>query len=310
MSITFNQTRNEIIQDALYNIQAYGIGETVSNDDMRLCERRLNSMIKAWQAQGIHLFTLTEGNLFLEQGVAAYDMSSSSTSAHATNEYVSTTLTAAALIGAVNITVTSATGMAVSDNIGIINSDGDIIWETITSIAGTTIGVTALSTAVPSGAYVFAYTTKMDRPLRISRATLYNVVSETDVPLTKIARQQYFDMPTKLTTADTITQFYYDPQIGTGKLYVWPTPNTMTQVFKFTYERSLADMLTAAGNPDFPQEWLDAIIFNLSVKIAPAFGKSADMPTLKVLADEALNLVKGFDNEDADMYFTVDTQGH
>ena len=55
-TINFNEPRNEIISDALSMIRAYGVGETPSLSDIELGARTLNRMIKAWQADGIHLW--------------------------------------------------------------------------------------------------------------------------------------------------------------------------------------------------------------------------------------------------------------
>jgi len=74
-SINFTLTRDEIIQEALEQIGAIGIGDTISNSDITTCSRTLNLMVKAWEAQGIHLWTVTTQTVTLVEDQASYTLS-------------------------------------------------------------------------------------------------------------------------------------------------------------------------------------------------------------------------------------------
>jgi hypothetical protein len=62
---------------------------------------------------------------------------------------VETTLSAAAAVGTA-ITVTSATGIAVGDVIGVLMSDGRTHWTTVAALAGTSLTLAAALTATAS----------------------------------------------------------------------------------------------------------------------------------------------------------------
>ena len=66
-STDFNSTRNEIIYDALRRINVLGENEIASAYDLELTNRVLNRMVKAWEAQGIHLWTKSQAVLFLQK---------------------------------------------------------------------------------------------------------------------------------------------------------------------------------------------------------------------------------------------------
>ena len=58
-SFDFNMTRNEIIADALYTIQAIPIGHTPSAKDIAICARALNRLIKRLQNDHVFLNAVT-----------------------------------------------------------------------------------------------------------------------------------------------------------------------------------------------------------------------------------------------------------
>lgn len=54
-SFDFNMTRNQIISDSLYNIQAIALGHAPSAKDIDVCSRALNRLIKGLQNDHIYL---------------------------------------------------------------------------------------------------------------------------------------------------------------------------------------------------------------------------------------------------------------
>lgn len=60
-----------------------------------------------------------------------------------------------------------------------------------------------------------------------------------------------------------------------GDLYVFPTPATIdatnNKVY-IVYQDLSEDFLVTGDNPDFPQEWLDALKYGLAARLAPEYG--------------------------------------
>ena len=307
-SIDYNQTRNEIITDSLMLLGVLSPDQSISDSDLAFSDRILNKMVKAWMNQGIHLWTTTEATVFLTKGTEVYSLNSSSGD-HASNTVSETTLSANEASGQTVLSVTSSTGMTASDNVGIELDDGTLQWTTIVSVDSVTqITVTAsLTDDAASGNNVYAYTTRMGRPLDIIDVRLRND-NDDDQPVRQAGREEYFSMSDKDTEGDPLI-YYYDPQLTTGKLYVWPAPDAVSDRLKITYRRAIEDFDAAGNNPDFPQEWLDAITYNLAVRLAPAYKKDDKIiKTLAPMANDMLFNAKSWDNEYGSFFHQPDVE--
>jgi hypothetical protein len=283
-SVDFNLNRNQIINIAYGLLEMYEPGETISGEDQSFAENMLNMMVKDWQGKGVHLWNRREATLFTALSTAQYALGPSGT--HATNSYVSTTLSNAALAAATTISVTSSTGMTIGDNIGIKLTSGARQWTTISNIASTTITLAnALTGAAASGNTVVTYTTKMNRPIEIVQARRFDLVNSTDVEIDLVSHDVYQSIPNKTSSSDT-TLVYFDKQLTNSQLYVWPVPSDVDHIIKFTYYDSVEDFDASTDNPDFPQEWLLTLSYNLAVWLAHPCGKATKLQSLKPMADE------------------------
>lgn len=302
-SSDFIQTRDQIISDALSLLAILAAGETAQPADLTFCSNILNKMVKAWMAQGIHLWTEESGTIFLVNGQAQYNLIAGVTGAKASDGQgtpVETTLTANA--AGSSVIVTNSTGMAINDVIGVVLSDNTISWTTISGISGTTISLTApLSGSATSGSAVFTYTTQLPRVLSIQSARLRNN-SGFDKTMEIKPREDYMRIPQKAITGDPII-LYYSPQLLQGQVYVWPTPSDVNKRIEITYLRQIQDFDTGTDTPDLPQEWLEALTYNLAVRVAPAYGialasgGTTGNPSLLTMAAQMLEDMKAWDSE-------------
>lgn len=300
-STNFNQTRSEIIADALVLVGAIEAGETPSAEDSAYAVRQLNRMVKSWLAEGCHLWVQADAVLHLVEGQAQYSLGPAGKATLA-SDAVKTELSTAASSGASTITVDSITGIADGDNIGIELDDGTLQWTTVNGTpTGSTITLTAtLTGAAATDNHVYAYTTALERPLRVIDARRND---ETDVPVFMFSRNEYFATPNKTITG-TITQVYYDPQLTNGQLYVWPTPSTVKDRLFMTVYLPLDDFDETSNTPDFPQEWLDAIVWGLAYRLSVSYG--VPMATRESIRRDAVELkakVLMFDQEPESVYF-------
>jgi len=303
-SVNWTMNRDEIITDVLEDAGVIGAGDTPVADDINACAMKLNMMVKAWMAQGIHLWALEEATLFLAEGTQTYSLGSTGT--HCTNTYVHTTLSSDEATSSTSIGITSATGMSASDNIGVVLDDGTIHWTTISGAPGTTTTIaTGLASAATSGNVVFAYTSKINRPQRILSAYRRDI-DNNDTEITMTSREDYARLTNKLVEGKTV-QAFYDPQLTNGVLYAWPTPDNATDVIRFWYERVLEDFDAVTDNPDFPIEWAEAICAGLLYRIGRKFRKTqAEINDYKRDADEKLQIALGFDRESTSVMFQPD----
>lgn len=260
----------------------------------------LNIMIKSWKTKD-YLWKTTEGTLFLVNNQPSYKLDG--LTANATENYSTTTTTADAAAAATSIVVTSTSGFVIGYNIGVVQDNNTILWTTIANIVGLTITLTdALTYSATSGNNVYCYETKINRPELINSLRVRSSTG-TDLPTTALARDSYFNIPVKTNSARP-NQWYYDKQLSYGTIYLWPTPNSVSDTVNFTFQKMFFDIDSAATDPDFPIEWINALSLNLALRMARIKGKDFQFrEQLKRDADEALSDVQGYDREPASIYF-------
>ncbi len=305
-SVNFNETRDQIIQDALELLNVVDAGGIIQSTDTDRGIRSLNQLMKAWQAEGIKLWNKKQAAIFLQKSQASYILGATDHAA-LVSDYQTTTTTAAAVLGASTIDVTSATGMAISDNIGIELDDGTRQWTTITNISSLTLTLnTTLTAAAASGVTVITYTTKLNRPLQITSARVLDLDANSERITDMISYADYFDIPNKVATG-TPNQVMYDrSMITTGTAYVWPIPDGVTNILRISISELIEDFDASTDDPDVPQEWLLALSYNLAVYMAPFYGKYTELPAIKALADELKHNVLWYDNEISALSFEPD----
>ena len=299
-SVNFNQTRNEIIQDALALIGVYGVGRTISSEDMNFASNMLNKMVKTYQAEGLHLWSKEEAYLFIADNTASYTLDGSTARAALASGSVLTELNGAHSASATTLTVDSTTGMTAADVIGIVNDDDAVTWTTIVSVDSST-GLTitsGLDGACADNSNVYTFTSRINKPMRVlgMRRVTGGPSSPSSIPMMALSHQEYFDLPNKETNG-LPTHFYYNPDLSSGKLYMWPRPNDPEMYFEMTFERQLEDFDSSSDNPDFPTEWLECLTYQLAVRLAPAFGKSTMLQAIGPIAQDLYKQVSSFDTE-------------
>lgn len=272
---TFNETRDQLISDALGLLAVLAAGETAQSADITFCAQQLNSMVKAWVAQGIHLWTEESGTVFLVNGQAQYNLQAGASGAKAsdgTGTPVETTVLTTTSSGSSTISATTIVGMSSADVIGVCQNNNTILWTTINGApSGSTVTLTSpLTYQASAGNALYTYTTQLPRVLSIQSARLRNN-SGFDKMMDIKPREDYMRIPQKSLSGDPII-LYYSPQVTNGQIYVWPAPSDVNKRIEVTYLRQIQDFDNSSDNPDLPQEWLEAIKYNLAVRVAPAYG--------------------------------------
>lgn len=272
--------------------------------------RSLNLMVKAWQADGLHLWTKEEAVLWLVEDQPSYALGvGTTTHAALADDTVRTTISVAAVMGATSILVTSITDIADGDQIGILLDDNTLQWTTVNGApSGSTVQLDdALDDSVSVGNYVWAYTTALQRPTRVLDVRRRQAQNEIDIPIILLERPDYFAQPNKVTSPSQVTMVYYSPQLVQGILYIWPPPQVITDTIRFTFERPLEDFTALPQTADFPQEWIETLAYNLAYRLARKY--SFPINETALLRTDALAMKEkllGFDREYASVNFQPD----
>ena len=143
------------------------------------------------------------------------------------------------------------------------------------------------------------------RPLEVVETRFHYTTGGNEIPMIKWSRQEYFDEPLKSSTG-VPTQYYYDPQLGLGVLYIWPTWDTSPPgSIKGTVLSTIEDFDAASNTSDFPPEWFESLKFNLALRLAPEYGKEPSQ-MLVALALQTKEAASNWDREKSNIQFTID----
>lgn len=184
-------------------------------------------------------------------------------------------------------------------------ADGMPLWALRTTAIPLTAGVNAYNIGITK-------TINTDKPLKVIQAWIRDTTSNVDVPMRILTKQEYAILGNKTTSGKPI-QIYYEPLSDYGILHVFPTPAsidaTSNQIY-ITYQRPFEDFNISTDAPDFPQEWYDAVVYGLAVRLAPEYGLPIDQR--RVLAQEALDIkliAMSFGTEEGSIYFQSENRG-
>jgi len=283
-----SKTTNELAEEAFDILQIGADGETLGGDMIGRFKASANLLLKEWQSQGIHLWTYTEGTLFLTVDQEKYDFQDSDT--HIANTWYETTTTADTTAAANTILVTNADNIQNGDVIGIIQNNNNLFWTTVNGApAGLTVTLTDnITLATVSGAFVRNYragTATSPELIPVSRILNVRRQESTDyeIPIIFESRQEYFDLPNKSQSGTPIQAHYARQDLAgetSGTMYLWNAPSSSVPVINFTYERKLQILVGATDTVDLPDYAQLAFIYNVAVKLIPKYGSSqalADM---------------------------------
>ena len=304
-SKNFSYTRNDIINAALRKIGEYDPGETPGSDEVQDAAFSLNSLIQDFVTEGADIWLREELTLFVQKSQQKYLIGL--TGDHVTPSYQETTLSAAAASAATLLTVTSNTGVTVGDYIGVKVDDGSIHWTTVASLGTLTITLTtALDAAAASGNKVYSYTTKAYRPHSVLSDSMSRRYSDIDTTITLIGEEEYRGLSSKTQTG-VPTQAFFRASLDNSSLYLWPTGDGTVDKVVFIANYYPDDFDSAADSPDFPVEWVNALVWGLAAELGPEYGVSERRQRMiENRAERKLQTLLDFDVENAPVTFEAD----
>lgn len=144
-------------------------------------------------------------------------------------------------------------------------------------------------------------------PLKVHQALLVDTISGSNIEMEIRTIYEYNTIASTGSTGQPI-QFFYQPLINFGKITLWPTPDATSIVnkqIKIVYQRPFEDFVAAGNTPDFPQEWHQAIIYQLASTLAPEYGvplqdRQMLLQEAKMYTQECLE----FGNDESSLFFS------
>jgi hypothetical protein len=115
-----------------------------------------------------------------------------------------------------------------------------------------------------------------DKPLKVIQAwyRTTTVTPVVDTPVLLISKQEYNILGSKFSTG-TANSLYYSVKALNGILYVYLTPDAYSQAnlsLHLIAQMPLNDISLSTDIPDFPNEWMNCLVWNLADQMALEYG--------------------------------------
>jgi hypothetical protein len=150
-----------------------------------------------------------------------------------------------------------------------------------------------------------------DRPLKAIQGWYRNiaVTPYIDTPCVLLAKQEYNVLGSKYSTG-TPNSFFYDIKVLNGILNLYLTPDTFSQTnleFHMVAQMPLNDITSGSDYTDFPNEWLNCLVWNLADQLAIEYGVPMNYrQEIMTRAITYRNELTNWDVEAASTYFQPD----
>ncbi len=153
--------------------------------------------------------------------------------------------------------------------IAIERSDDNIVWETIQNEVP----------VATSGEWTwYDLESSIATPYFRVRATSGNLVFEeiytgntpTEIPLARMNRDDYTNLPNKTFQSNRPLQYWYDRLIPNPIMHLWPVPNSGADTCQLVLwiQRYIMDVGTMTQEIEVPQRWYEALVAMLAAKMA------------------------------------------
>jgi hypothetical protein len=122
--------------------------------------------------------------------------------------------------------------------------------------------------------------------------------SQQVIPLSRLNRDDYWNLPNKQFPSVRSLQFWFDRQIEPS-MYLWPVPNNDFQMFQLIVEKQMEDVGSLTNQIYVPDRWLPSIQASLSHKLSMQL-PAVDMARIGYLEQQADKLFLRASEEDRD----------
>lgn len=149
-----------------------------------------------------------------------------------------------------------------------VSNDG-INWTTWEALPSTTLADREWAYFTINATQPFYYFRLKNRNLAstFSLRSIQFAQSQQVIPLARLNRDDYWNLPNKQFPSQRSLQYWYDRQIE-PKMYLWPVPNNNYQVFQLVIEKQMEDVGTLTNEIYVPNRWIASVQASLSHKLA------------------------------------------
>ena len=151
----------------------------------------------------------------------------------------------------------------------------------------------------------------VDKPLRLIQAWLRNntITPVIDIPLNILSKQEYNMLGSKFSTG-IANSIYLNPGITNTTIKLFLTPDILTANMYTVYivtQRPIFDIMNPTDVPDFPNEWMQALVWGLADQMAIEFEPPVNVrQEIMVRAEKYKDQMTSWDVENEPKFFQPD----
>ena len=134
---------------------------------------------------------------------------------------------------------------------------------------------------------------------------IYLANTPTEIPLARMNRDDYTNLPNKAFQSNRPLQYWFDRQVNNPIMHLWPVPNDAATVCQIVVwrQRYIMDVGTMTQEIEVPQRWLEALVSGLAAKLALEIIEvdASLIPILDQKAAIALNIAQMEERDNSPM---------
>ena len=134
---------------------------------------------------------------------------------------------------------------------------------------------------------------------------IYTGNTPTEIPLARLNRDDYANLPNKSFQSNRPLQYWYDRLIPNPVMRLWPVPNSgaITSQIVLWVQRYIMDVGTMTQQVEVPQRWYEAIVAMLASKLALEIAEvdTSLIPLLDQKANVALYTAQAEERDNSPM---------
>jgi hypothetical protein len=144
------------------------------------------------------------------------------------------------------------------------SSDG-ATWKTLVDLGSTDVVDNEwIWTDINAGQTVQYYRVRAYNTTTLVVREVYFGNNSTEIPMARLNRDDYTNLPNKNFTANQPFQFWFDRTVPKPSIYLWPVPSDTFVQMTLWYSRQVMDVGALTDELEIPQRWYEAVVSMLA----------------------------------------------
>jgi hypothetical protein len=148
------------------------------------------------------------------------------------------------------------------------SADG-ITWKTLVDLGSVAVVDNEwIWTDIVAGQTVQYYRVRAYNGTTLVVREVYFGNNSTEIPMARLNRDDYTNLPNKNFTANQPFQFWFDRTVPKPSIYLWPVPSDTFVQMTLWYSRQVMDVGALTDELEIPQRWYEAVVSMLAHRMS------------------------------------------